>query len=99
MKKIGNFEYDPNLIEKLCRENNISYLALFGSYLHGDNNDKSDIDLLVKFSNPIGLIKLIGTEQQFENALGKAVDLLTEGFLSPYFKDEVLGEAQTLYKS
>jgi hypothetical protein len=99
MKKIGNFEYDPTVIEKLCRENDISYLALFGSYLHGDNKADSDVDLLVKFDKPIGLIKLVGTEQQLESVLGKEIDLLTEGFLSPYFKNEVLQEAQTIYQS
>lgn len=98
MKQVGNLKYDPNAIARLCRENDIAYLALFGSYLHGDNNKDSDIDLLVEFSKRKSLMDLVGIEHSFNNIFGKKVDLVTKKFLSKYFRDKVLKSAQTLYE-
>lgn len=101
MKKVGNFEYDPQVIEKLCKENNISYLALFGSYLYGDNTPKSDLDLLVKFTDTqgMGLLRYVGIQNKFSDTLNKKVDLVMADGIDPYIKDRVLNEAKVIYKN
>ena len=101
MKRIGNFEYDPKIVERLCQENDISYLALFGSYLHGDNMPDSDVDLLVKFTDisNMGLLKYIGIQNKLSDTFNKKVDLVMTDGIDPYIKGQVLREAQTIYKN
>ena len=82
-----------------CRKHHIRKLALFGSVLREDFQPGSDVDVLVEFEpvRPIGLIRLAGIQRELSALLGRPVDLNTEGFLSPYFRDEVLREAETHY--
>jgi hypothetical protein len=86
-------------IAEFCRRNHIARFALFGSLLRDDFAPGSDIDVLVEFEPGcrVGLFKLTGMELELSDLLGRRVDLNTLGFLSPYFRDEVLQEAVTLY--
>lgn len=86
-------------IAEFCRKHHIRKLALFGSVLREDFQEGSDVDVLVEFDPgyPVGLIRLARVERELSELLGYAVDLNTEGFLSPYFRDEVLKEAEVQY--
>ena len=86
-------------IAEFCRKHHIRKLALFGSVLREDFQGGSDVDVLVEFDpgHPVGLIRLARVERELSELLGYAVDLNTEGFLSPYFRDEVLKEAEVQY--
>jgi hypothetical protein len=67
-------------------------LGVFGSVARGDNNEVSDIDVLVKFVKPVGMFKFIELEEYLSNLLGKKVDLATIRALKPAIKNEVLQE-------
>ena len=56
------------------------------------------MDVLVKFEPGarVGL-RFFGMEQELSEILGRKVDLNTPGFLSKYFRDEVIAEAEVLY--
>lgn len=86
-------------IADFCRRHGVARLALFGSILRDDFTPDSDIDVLVEF--PPGqipsLLDLGGMLMELRDILGREVDLKTPGFLSPYFRDRVVREAQTLY--
>jgi len=98
MKIIGNLSFNEKQVAEFCQRNDIVSLALFGSMLHKDNENESDIDLLVKFNKPKSLLDLVGIEDDLSNSFGKKVDLVTEGFLSPYFRNDVMKSAKTLYE-
>jgi len=98
MKKVGNFTYNEAELAKLCEGNDIKYLALFGSYLHGTNKPSSDIDFLVEFKNRKSLFELVDIKDSLESKLGKKIDLLSPKYLSPYFKNEVEREAKVIYE-
>ena len=85
-------------IADFCRRHHIRRLAVFGSVLHGDARPDSDLDVLVEFEpgNVPGLA-FFGMEQELSELLGRKVDLNTPQFLSPYFRDEVLAEAEVQY--
>lgn len=74
-------------------------LSLFGSVLRKDFSPASDVDVLVEFEPgaKIGLLAFSRIERELSKLLGRKVDLNTEGFLSDYFKDEVLKEAEVQY--
>lgn len=71
---------------------NVKDIGIFGSVARGDNNEISDIDVLVKFVKPVGMFKFIELEEYLSNLLGKKVDLVTTRALKPAIKDEVLQE-------
>jgi len=60
----------------LEKEYHIKRIAIFGSYVTGNQNMDSDIDLVLEFSTPIGL-KFIQLSDYLEKKLGKNVDILT----------------------
>jgi predicted nucleotidyltransferase len=86
-------------IADFCRRNRIRRLALFGSVLRDDFGPDSDVDVLVEFDPAarVGLLRLAGMEIELGGILGRTVDLNTLGFLSDYFRDQVLAEAQVQY--
>jgi len=71
----------------------ISYLAVFGSISRGDNNDKSDIDILVDFTEPIG-IDFIDLADELENILKHKVDLVTRNAIKPKYFAQIKDELQ-----
>jgi predicted nucleotidyltransferase len=85
-------------VEEFCRRNGIRRLALFGSVLRQDFTSDSDIDVLVEFEKgkSVGL-RFFEMERELSEILGRKVDLNTPGFLSPYFREEVLRNAEVLY--
>jgi predicted nucleotidyltransferase len=85
-------------LRDFCRENHIRRLALFGSVLRDDFGPESDVDVLVEFEPEarIGL-RFFSIEEQLATLLGRNIDLNTPGFLSKYFRDEVMSEAEVLY--
>ena len=58
----------------------------------------SDIDVLVEFDpgTAVGL-RFFAIERELSALLGRRVELHTAGFLSDYFRDEVLAEAEVQY--
>jgi len=83
-------------IIEICRRNDISFCALFGSFARGEANSQSDIDLLVRFSKPKGY-NWLDAAFEIEEVLGKKVDLITEKGLSPHVRDYVYKDLQVLY--
>ena len=87
-------------IAEFCRRHHICKLSLFGSVLRDDFRPDSDVDVLVEFEpkHIPGLIRFAGMELELSQLLGgRKVDLNTPQFLSPYFRDEVLEEAEVQY--
>ena len=69
---------------------------VFGSVLHGDDQDGSDLDLLVDALPGTTLFDLGGLQVELEELLGVPVDLLTPGDLSLKFRAHVLAEARLI---
>lgn len=87
-------------IAEFCRRQHIRKLAVFGSALREDFRPRSDVDVLVEFEpqHTPGLIGLAGMEIELSALLGgRKVDMNTPLCLSPFFRDEVLAEAQPVY--
>ena len=71
---------------------------LFGSYLHGNANNESDIDILVDldYSQRIGL-QFIQMKIDLEKLLGNKVDLVSSNGMSKYIKPIVDNEKRLIY--
>ena len=68
-------------------------LYLFGSVARDEANLNSDVDLLVEFSKPVGLLTFAKLQNYLEEILGCQVDLGTTDSLKPYLVDNVWQEA------
>jgi uncharacterized protein len=85
-------------IAEFCQRHHIRRLAVFGSALHRDQRPDSDLDVLVEFeTGHTPGFKFFDIEEELSTILGGKVDLNTPGFLSRYFRDEVLAEAEIRY--
>ncbi len=69
---------------------------LFGSALRGDDQENSDLDILVDALPGATLLDLGGLMMDLEEILGVKVDLLTPNELPRQFRDEVLTEARPI---
>jgi predicted nucleotidyltransferase len=94
----SNITMPEKTIAEFCRRNRIRRLSVFGSALRDDFGPDSDVDILVEFEpgTRIGL-RFFGMEQELSEIIGRKVDLNTPGFLSPYFRKDVLSEAESVY--
>ncbi|MEK7457944.1 MAG: nucleotidyltransferase family protein [Patescibacteria group bacterium] len=89
-------QHQQNLTQ-IAKTNNISYMALYGSYSRGDQKQGSDIDLLVSFDKTPGLIEFVGLEQKLSDILGVKVDLVTKQGLSKYVKPYIQDDLEVIY--
>ena len=91
-------EIDRDKIAAFCRKHHIRKLSLFGSVLREDFCEDSDIDVLVEFEPAyVPGLAFFAMERELSEILGRKVDLHTPGFLSSYFRDQVLAEAEAHY--
>jgi predicted nucleotidyltransferase len=82
----------------LCHRYHIRRLALFGSAIHGTQRKGSDLDVLVEFEpGHVPGLEFFTIEEELSQLFGRKVDLNTPGFLSRYFRDRVLAEAEVQY--
>jgi hypothetical protein len=81
-----------HILQKECQElidhYPISALYVFGSVARDEAREDSDVDILVEFSQPIGLFQFIDLQQKLEALLGSKVDLGTRRSLKPRIKKE-----------
>ena len=91
---------DRQAITAFCRRRRIRKLAFFGSVLRADFRPDSDVDILIEFEpgQRVGL-SFFSMQDELSELLGRNVDLNTPNFLSRYFRDDVLAEAEVLYEA
>lgn len=82
-------------LPELRQRYGVKDLWLFGSYVRAEQNEVSDLDVLVSFENPnLSLIEFIQLEHKLSDLLGVRVDLVEKETLKPGIGQRVLQEAQ-----
>jgi len=93
-----HIQIDQRRIAEFCRRHHIRKLALFGSVLREDFGPGSDVDVLVEFEpGHVPGLSFFAMERELSDILGRKVDLNTPQFLSRYFRDRVIAEAEVQY--
>jgi len=87
-------------IEKVCQQNDVVFMALFGSFAKGKQTPKSDIDILIRFdsSREKSLLDLIHTENEMRKVFKRRVELLSQESISPYLRNEILRSMKVVYE-
>jgi predicted nucleotidyltransferase len=93
-----DLKFNPSELERLCREYHVLRLAVFGSMLNRNTRESNDLDLLVEFDPKHGPgWDMFALEDSLSKLFGHTVDLNTPGFISKYFREDVLRSAENLY--
>ncbi len=87
-------------IEKVLKENKailaerfkVKEIGIFGSYVRGEQKEKSDVDILVSFYEPISLLKLVSLENFLTDLTGVKIDIVPKEDIRPELKERILGE-------
>jgi hypothetical protein len=68
---MDTYPFDIHSLIKICRENDVTSVSLFGSMARGEATEKSDIDLLVKFGKRKSLLSVVKLERQLGRPWGE----------------------------
>lgn len=74
----------------------VTHIQMFGSVVRGEETPESDLDFLVEFQAGRSLLDQVALVQDLEDLFGRSVDVVTEGGLHWYIKEQVLQEAVSL---
>ncbi len=95
-KKLNHLKINKELkkikpkIKEVLKKNKIKKAGIFGSYVEGEQNKDSDIDILIEFNG--SLLKLVRLERELEDKIKIKVDLLTYKSIHPLLKKRILDE-------
>jgi uncharacterized protein len=77
----------------LYKQFKVKSLSIFGSYVRNQQNNESDLDILIEYLEIPGLIKYIELENYLSDLLGLKVDLVMKDTLKARIAERVLNEA------
>ncbi|MEN6342145.1 MAG: nucleotidyltransferase family protein [Methanospirillum sp.] len=86
------------LLPAIRREYGVTSIELFGSYVRGEQDGTSDLDILVEFDpeRNLSLFDLVGLQNSLSDRLGIRVDLVERRSIKPALRDRILHEAVPL---
>jgi len=87
-------------LAELCRKNDITFMAVFGSFVKGKQSPKSDIDIAIEFDKNARktLIDLIRIEEELTEIFERKVDLGIFSSINPYIIDDIKKEIRVIYE-
>ena len=81
-------------IRRIVAAHRAGNARIFGSVLHGNDAEGSDLDLLVDPTSTTTLMDIAAIQLELEQLLGVTVDVLTPNALPATFRASVLSEAR-----
>jgi predicted nucleotidyltransferase len=70
----------------LTAKYHLKTIAIFGSFARNEQNENSDIDIMVEFSEPVG-VEFIDLANELERTLQRRVDLVSKnGIKEKYYR-------------
>jgi uncharacterized protein len=77
----------------LTEHYHVDTLEVFGSYVRSEQNNDSDLDILITFKEDPSLLTYIAIENYLSDLLGIKVDLVMKDSLKPRIGQQILREA------
>ena len=78
--------------ERLRARFKVKELGIFGSYVRREEKERSDIDILVEFEEPVSLLGLVSLENQLSDLFCVNVDRVPKGDIRPELKEKIIKE-------
>ncbi len=95
-KMTGQLEQHRAAILRVAARYGARNVRVFGSTARGEATETSDVDILVDLEAGRSLLDQVGLQQELEELLGRRVDVVVEGGISPYLEGRILSEAVPL---
>jgi len=89
---------DQDQIKRVCKNQDIIYLGLFGSQVKGEGEKDSDVDLLVDFNETKSYFQLARLQEELENIFNKKVDLVLRHNIKEALRESILKDLKTIYE-
>jgi predicted nucleotidyltransferase len=70
----------------------VKEIGIFGSCVRKEQTEMSDIDILVEFEKPTGLLEFVGLKNYLSDLFGMNVDLVMRKALKPRIGQRILSE-------
>ena len=83
-------------IREIALRHRVKNVRVFGSALHGDDIEGSDLDLLVEPTSATTLMDIAKIQYEVAQLLSITVDVLTPRALPDKFRDQVMNEAELI---
>lgn len=83
-------------IKALAAQKGLADIRVFGSVARGDDNEKSDVDLLVRVVDASDPLAFVDFQDAVSKLLGRRIDLVFESGLYHAMRAQVLHEAKPL---
>jgi predicted nucleotidyltransferase len=87
-------------IADYMRTQPVNKVWLFGSFSRGEENDNSDVDILVSYDKNanVSLLTIGGMYMDLKELLGREIDLVEEGSLRPYAAESANRDKKLIYE-
>ncbi|MBA4741522.1 MAG: nucleotidyltransferase family protein [Azoarcus sp.] len=96
MKRSAALEKNRERIRKIVLAHLASNPRVFGSVLHGDDTELSDLDILIDPAHDASLLDIANIQVELGALLGVSIDVLTPTALPPRLRTQVVQEAQAI---
>ena len=96
MKPSALYQQHRDSIRQIVERHHARNPRIFGSVLHGQDTDGSDLDILVDTTEDTSLFDVGAIRAELTELLGVEVDVLTPGALPDRWKQKVLNEARAV---
>lgn len=77
-------------VTPILRLHRVCRAALFGSTARSEQDNRSDIDLLVQLEDGKSLLDLVALKIDLEEAIGMDVDVITYDSINPLLRGHIL---------
>jgi len=74
-------------------------IGIFGSVARGENEENSDIDILYRLKDNVGLLNLVRIKDSLEEKLDKKVDLISERGIHPKLRPYIMNDLKIIYSN
>lgn len=83
-------------IRAIALRHRVTNVRVFGSVVHGDDTQDSDLDILVEPTHETTMMDIAKIQLELAQLLKVTVDVLTPRALPIRFRDQVIAEAQAV---
>ncbi len=94
MKPSAALQLHRDKVRDIAAKRRVANVRVFGSVLHGNDTEQSDLDLLVDTTPQTTLMDIGAIRYELRQLLGVSVDVLTPMSLPEKFRQSVLKEAR-----
>jgi len=70
----------------------VKTIGIFGSYVRGEQKEKSDVDIIVEFKEPVSILHIVSLENYLSDILGIKADVIPKRNIRKELENNILKE-------